>query len=104
MDNAINNIIDNAIKYGGNTICISLEATKTEIHLSILDTGNTISKEHQDKIFEKFYRIPKGNTHTIKGFGIGLYYAKKIITKHHGTLDLELKNKQTIFKIKLPND
>ena len=62
------------------------------------------TKAHKEKIFEQFYRVPKGNTHNVKGFGIGLYYTKKIIEKHGGTIQLELGDNLTIFKISLPNE
>ena len=70
----------------------------------ISDNGNSITKANKDKIFEKFYRVSKGNTHDIKGFGIGLYYAKKIVEKHEGNIHLNLSNKLTTFKILLPNE
>ena len=54
-------------------------------------------------IFKKFYRIPKGNIHDIKGYGIGLYFAKTIVEKHHGTIELTITN-ETVFTIKLPNE
>jgi len=104
FENAINNIIDNAIKYGGKTISVELNKTKNGIEISISDNGNTITKVNKDKIFEKFYRIPKGNTHDVKGFGIGLYYTKKIVEKHNGTIQLDLEQNLTTFKITLPND
>ncbi|WP_179020989.1 sensor histidine kinase [Winogradskyella forsetii] len=103
FENALNNILDNATKYGGHLICIDLisKLNQTEIHIS--DNGNTLTKANKDRIFEKFYRIPKGNTHDVKGFGIGLYYTKTIIDKHNGSIDLDLKNHKTNFKIKIPN-
>lgn len=104
FENAINNIIDNAIKYGGKTISVELNKTKNGIEISISDNGNTITKANKDKVFKKFYRIPKGNTHDVKGFGIGLYYTKKIIEKHGGTIQLDLEQNFTTFKITLPND
>jgi len=103
FENAINNIIDNAFKYGGNDIKVNLKTTVSHIDISISDTGNSLTKATKDKIFEKFYRIPKGNTHDIKGFGIGLYYTKKIVEKHKGTIHVDLNNNLTTFKIKLPN-
>ena len=60
--------------------------------------------ESKEKIFDKFYRVPKGNTHDVKGFGIGLYYCKKIVEKHLGKLSLISDNSQTIFKISIPNE
>ena len=103
FDNAINNILDNAVKYGGNKINITIEQTTSEVNISILDNGTSLSAANKSKIFEKFYRVPKGNTHDVKGFGIGLYYSKKIIEKHKGKLDLDLKKDSTIFKISIPN-
>ncbi|GAA4885774.1 hypothetical protein GCM10023311_05730 [Flaviramulus aquimarinus] len=104
FENAINNILDNAIKYGGDTISVNLSQNPSAFTVSISDNGNTLTKVNKDKIFEKFYRIPKGNTHDIKGFGIGLYYTKKIAEKHGGTIHLSLNNKLTTFKITLPNE
>ena len=103
FENAISNIIDNAIKYGGNDITINLSRDQNAIEIDIIDNGNTLTKANLSRIFEKFYRVPKGNTHDVKGFGIGLYYTKKIIEKHEGTVQVLLNNAVTNFKIKLPN-
>jgi len=104
LENAINNIIDNAVKYGGEIISIQLKKHNNQILISISDNGNTLNKDNKDKIFEKFYRVSKGNTHDVKGFGIGLYYAKKIIEKHNGSIHLDLNNELTTFKISFPNE
>ena len=104
LENVISNLIDNAIKYGGNTIGININKDKNFTEISISDDGEGIEKAHQEKIFEQFYRVPKGNTHDVKGFGIGLYYCKKIIEKHQGTIGVNSTKNQTIFKIQLPND
>ena len=72
--------------------------------ITIADDGNGIEKNQQEKIFDKFYRVPKGNTHDVKGFGIGLYYCKKIIEKHQGTIALSSEKSKTIFKISIPNE
>ena len=104
LENVINNVIDNALKYGGEIISIQIEENKGRIDISVSDTGNALTKQHKEKIFEQFYRVPKGNTHNVKGFGIGLYYTKKIIEKHGGTIQLELGKKRTTFKISLPNE
>lgn len=101
FENAVNNIIDNAIKYGGNEVSVTVKKEKGNIIISISDSGTSLTEHHKKQIFEKFYRVPKGNTHDVKGFGIGLYYAKKIIEKHHGTITLHV-NKQTTFIINLP--
>ncbi|MGK0324198.1 MAG: two-component system phosphate regulon sensor histidine kinase PhoR [Psychroserpens sp.] len=103
FENAINNCIDNACKYGGDTIHIDVKQTISQIDISISDNGSSLTKADKDRVFEKFYRVPKGNTHDVKGFGIGLYYAKEIIEKHNGSIQLELKKQLTTFKIQLPN-
>lgn len=104
FENAINNILDNALKYGGNEITVTAEQNSFSFTVSISDNGNTITKGHKDKIFEKFYRIPKGNTHDVKGFGIGLYYTKKIVEKHGGSIHLNLEKNLTTFKLSFPNE
>jgi two-component system phosphate regulon sensor histidine kinase PhoR len=103
FENAINNILDNAIKYGGNEIKVTIEQNSNYFTISISDNGNSITKANKDKIFEKFYRIPKGNTHDVKGFGIGLYYTKKIVEKHGGSIHLKLEKNITTFKLSFPN-
>lgn len=105
FENAIGNILDNAIKYGGNAITTEIISEKNKIIILINDNGNGISKTEKEKVFEQFYRIPTGNTHNVKGFGIGLYYTKKIIENHGGTIHIIYdKNNATLFKIELLND
>lgn len=101
--NAVSNIIDNAIKYGGNFIEISLKQTSKYTHISIADNGKGIAKQHKDRIFDKFYRIPQGNKHNVKGFGIGLYYTNEIVKKHGATLQLINSDNKTVFRIELSN-
>lgn len=103
FENAVNNLIDNALKYGGDNIQVDLKQSKDAFTIEISDDGNSLTKDSKDKIFEKFYRVPTGNTHDIKGFGIGLYYVKKIIEKHAGAIQLDLQSKLTTFKVSLPN-
>jgi two-component system phosphate regulon sensor histidine kinase PhoR len=100
VENAIDNIIDNAVKYGGETIDIKLGKAKKAVLITIKDSGQTLTKPQVSQIFEKFYRVPKGNTHDVKGFGIGLYYTKTIIEKHEGTISVTTS--PTTFKITLP--
>jgi len=105
FENAIGNVIDNALKYGGNKIKIELISTKNKVEIFIKDNGNGIHKAQKEKIFEQFYRIPTGNTHNVKGFGIGLYYTKNIIEKHGGNIHIIYdKKNHTIFKIELLNE
>jgi len=103
FENAISNLIDNAVKYGGDKIKVSINLGINSTEILVIDNGNGIEKNQHDKIYDKFYRAPKGNTHNVKGFGIGLYYSKKIIEKHQGTINLVPNLKNTIFKITLPN-
>lgn len=105
LGNAIGNIIDNALKYGGKTMSVELSSLKNTVIIIIQDSGNGIPRNQKDKIFEQFYRIPTGNTHNVKGFGIGLYYTKNIIEKHGGTISVVYDaNNATLFKIVLPNE
>ena len=104
FENTISNLIDNGIKYGGDTIEINVNSVLNHTEISIADNGTGIEKSQHEKIFDKFYRIPKGNKHDVKGFGIGLYYTKKIVEKHHGTIHLLSNHQNTIFKINLPNE
>lgn len=103
FENALNNIIDNSVKYGGNHIQIELKSNDKEIEISFEDNGNGIAKKHLHQIFDQFYRIPTGDIHNIKGFGIGLYYTKQIIEKHEGQIYVsDNKKGKVVFKIKLP--
>lgn len=99
FENAISNLIDNAVKYGGNKIEINVSSEKNTVKIEVIDNGKGIAKHQQNKIFDKFYRIPKGNTHNVKGFGIGLYYTKKIIEKHRGSVCVFSNSKQTVFTV-----
>ena len=102
FESALNNLLDNAVKYGGDKIKLTLSKSNKAIEIIVSDNGTDLLKEEKDNIFEKFYRVPKGNQHDVKGYGIGLYYAKKIIEKHNGTIDLELNSNGTTFKISIP--
>lgn len=101
LSQAFQNIIDNAIRYGGDNISIGTGSNAKKISISIEDSGNQISPAQARKIFDKFYRIPKGNQHDIKGFGIGLFYTRSIIHKHLGEITINTKP-NTQFIITLP--
>lgn len=86
LEQIISNLVDNAIKYGGDSIWLKLSYYDKNIIVQCMDNGNGIDKDEQKKIFDQFYRVPKGNKHDIKGFGIGLYYARTMAYKLGGTL------------------
>lgn len=104
IENAISNLIDNAVKYGGENVDIQVNSISNAVEISVTDNGNGIEKNQQERIFDKFYRVPKGNRHDVKGFGIGLFYTKKIIEKHGGNITLNSNKEQTSFKINLPHE
>ncbi|WP_299581609.1 HAMP domain-containing sensor histidine kinase [uncultured Sunxiuqinia sp.] len=105
ITNVIFNLLDNAMKYSKDTpaIDVKTENKKDFVVVSIKDNGIGIAKEHQDQIFERFYRVPTGNVHDVKGFGLGLSYVKKIIDSHQGKIKVESAlNKGTKFMIYFP--
>ena len=102
MLNVVCNLIDNAIKYSHDSLNIYIY-TKQEGNrfiIGVRDTGIGIPKEAQDKVFKRFYRVPSGNVHNVKGFGLGLSYAKSIVELHGGEIQLtSKKNKGTQVEI-----
>lgn len=101
LTNVVYNLIDNAIKYSPDKpkLMIRSRNMRHGIELQFIDSGIGISKENQRKIFDKLYRVPTGNIHNVKGFGLGLSYVKVVVEKHNGqiTVDSELKKGSTFF-------
>ena len=90
----LSNLIENALKYADKHPCIiaiRAEASTNEIRVSITDNGIGISEANRKRVFDKFFRIPNGNLHDVKGYGLGLYYVKDMMAKHQGTVSLESK-------------
>lgn len=106
ITNLFNNIVDNAIKYkSDNTLLIQIkiENVANGIMVSIADNGIGMSKETQRKIFEKFYRVPTGNLHDVKGFGLGLSYVKAMVNAHKGKITvISDLGKGSRFEVFLP--
>jgi two-component system phosphate regulon sensor histidine kinase PhoR len=108
ITNMIFNLMDNAVKYRREDVPLKLTAhTRNEgekVIVSIEDNGTGIKKENLKKIFERFYRVPTGNVHNVKGFGLGLAYVRKVVEDHNGSIRAEngYKNKGTVFIITLP--
>ncbi|MBP6323907.1 MAG: HAMP domain-containing histidine kinase [Chitinophagales bacterium] len=103
--NVINNLIDNAVKYNDKSPLIKINTFNiiTGIQIEVQDNGVGLSKEDQQKVFEKFYRVSKGNVHDTKGFGLGLSYVQSIVEKHNGKVWVESKLKEgSKFIIQLP--
>ncbi|KYG83769.1 sensor histidine kinase [Roseivirga echinicomitans] len=99
LENALSNLVDNALKYGGSEVQVILTKLGNRAQVIVQDNGGFIEKSQKERVFDKFYRIPTGNQHDVKGFGIGLYYTRKIIEKHGGSIDLVLKPQLTSFEV-----
>lgn len=104
--NALSNLIDNGIKYsiGKPKIFIETKDEGSNIVIFVSDKGKGIEKKYQKKVFDKYFRVPKGDVHDVKGFGLGLAYIKKIIQMHDGNIALDSEiGKGTKFTITLPH-
>lgn len=105
LTNIIFNLMDNAIKYSKEKPEITIATSNTEkgLLLKISDKGIGIPKDQLSKIFEKFYRVPKGDLHDVKGFGLGLSYVKNMVEMHNGTISVNSKiDEGTDFSVLLP--
>ena len=100
LSNILNNLIDNAIKYSPVEARIEIAATPAAI--SITDHGMGIAADELPHIYDKFYRVPTGDVHDVKGYGLGLFYVKTMVDKHGWSISVEsTKGKGTTFTIKL---
>ena len=105
LTSVVYNLIDNALKYRSENPLVRIELVEKErvIQLIVSDNGPGIAPEYQEKIFEKFFRVPSGNQHNTKGYGLGLAYVAGVIDKHQGTIQVNSKpGAGTRFTIELP--
>ena len=103
----IRNLVENAVKYSKKPVHITVSTRNTDqgILMEVADQGIGIPKEHLGKIFNKFYRVPTGNLHNVKGFGLGLNYVQQIVKAHKWKIDVESTyGKGTTFTIRIPQE
>lgn len=106
IKNLLATVIDNAVKYAEEPVVnVSVSDEDGNVTIDVEDNGCGIAKEHLSHIFEKFYRVPTGDVHTVRGYGLGLYYAKQVVQLHKGTISIKSSvGKGTTVTIKLPKN
>lgn len=105
LTNVVYNLLDNALKYSGGEprISIRLEEEGNQVILKVADKGIGIPAEYKKKIFEKFFRVPTGDVHDIKGYGLGLSYVDSVVRSHRGLIEVVSKpGEGSVFTISLP--
>jgi signal transduction histidine kinase len=106
ISSVIYNLLDNALKYSGKNTVVKIYLTMLSdnfVELRINDNGIGIAKQFQDKIFDKFFRVPTGDVHNIKGYGLGLSYVNHIIRQHNGSISVQSElGKGSEFVVLLP--
>lgn len=107
LGHVLDNLVDNALKYSGERVSVLLTARRTAkgVELRVADNGIGMDRTAQAHIFEKFYRVPTGDRHDVKGFGLGLYYVRLIVTRHGGTVSVEsTPGRGSTFTLILPDE
>ncbi len=106
LANILNNLIGNSIKYSGESVKITIKSfyiNGKDIQISVEDNGIGIDPEKQKNIFDKFYRVPTGNKHQVKGYGLGLFYVKETLERSGGSVYIKSKpGKGSVFTIYIP--
>ena len=105
LQSLVFNLLDNALKYSGEnaSVVVTLNEQPDKIVLSVADNGIGIPIAYRKKVFEKFFRVPAGNTHNSKGHGLGLSYVAEVVHEHHGQITLDSKEGTgSTFTILLP--
>lgn len=99
------NLLDNALKYSKDTpeISITLQGTASDVVMEVSDKGIGIPAEYHGKVFDKFFRVPHGNVHNAKGYGLGLSYVSHVVKQHKGSIEVSsAEGKGSAFKLTLP--
>lgn len=107
LSNILSTIIDNSVKYSAESVRIEVKGYKMggQSVIEVKDNGLGIESKHLKHIFEKFYRVPKGDVQDVRGFGLGLYYSKQIVERHGGEISATSRiGNGTTIKITLPDD
>ena len=107
LTSVIFNLIDNALKYSTDNPRIKISTVQTDegLEFSVRDNGVGIPEEHLGKVFERLYRVPTGNVHDVKGFGLGLSYVKAVVERHGGQITVESElGSYSVFNLKLKFD
>lgn len=104
LSNVIANLLDNALKYSLENPIINISTFEENkyLHFKISNNAHEIPKAFKDKLFDKFFRVPTGNMHTVKGYGLGLSYVAYIVKKHKGNITVESHPSITTFSLILP--
>jgi signal transduction histidine kinase len=98
------NLLDNSLKYSNTipVITINIDENSNHLFLSVADNGPGIPQEYLGKVFDKFFRVPMGDKHNVKGYGLGLSYVKQVVSRHNGTIIVKNLDKGCVFTISLP--
>ncbi|WP_332369273.1 ATP-binding protein [Spirosoma telluris] len=105
LETALNNLIDNALKYCDQSPCVVLHTRleHQQVIWSVSDNGIGIAPQHQKAIFRQFFRVASGHTHNVKGFGLGLYYVRQVVRAHGWRLKLtSVLGQGSTFQISCP--
>jgi len=103
LTNTLATLLDNALKYGGPQVSLRSEVGPAAVALHLSDDGPGIAPEYQARVFEQFFRVPTGDLHAVKGYGLGLHYAQQVAQAHGGTLTLRSQpGHGTTFTLSLP--
>ncbi len=105
IQGVIINLLDNALKYGGSPpeIEVKISVEKEQCKLAVIDNGQGIPEEYHKKVFDRFFRVPTGDTHNVKGYGLGLSFAEEVMNQHGGSIDLDKHSDGgCIFTLRFP--